>query len=145
MWFKKTLQTADSWGMLPIRLGLGVIFLAHGAQKLFGFFGGPGLSGFSEFIGGQLGMQPGILWGTLAACSEFFGGLFVLVGILTRWASIPIIFVMVVAVVTVHGKNGFFLQNQGIEYNLALTGMAVALLIGGGGKLSADRAIAFKG
>ena len=124
-------------GLLALRLVLGVIFVAHGAQKLFGSFGGPGLKGTAGFLK-QLGIKPPYPMAVLAALAEFIGGILVAVGFLTPLAALALIAVMVVAVLTVHLKNGFFAQNGGYEFNLALAGMALALLLAGAGTLSLD-------
>ena len=123
------------YAILPIRLGLGSIFIAHGGQKLFGFWGGSGLKGFAMMLE-NLGMSPGLPYALLAAGGEFFGGLMVLLGIFARWGALFLLGVMVVAIATVHGKNGFFLMNQGYEYNIALIGMSLAILFNGSGKFS---------
>ena len=125
-------------GILFIRLGLGVVFIAHGAQKLFGLFGGNGLAGTIGFMG-NMGFYPAFFWGTALACAEFFGGLFALLGLFSRWAGLFLAIVMSVAVFTVHLKNGLFLSDRGFEYTGSLLCMAMALLINGGGSLSLDR------
>ena len=137
--------TFPSWSHLVVRLGLGVIFFAHGAQKVFGWFGGRGLS---ATIAGfrQMNIPPAAT--VLAAFIECFGGLAVLVGFLTRPAALGLIAVMLVAIAKVHVAHGFFLnwsmtpgKGHGFEFNLALLAMALAILIGGGGVLSIDRLI----
>jgi len=137
--------TFPSWSHLVVRLGLGVIFFAHGAQKVFGWFGGRGLS---ATIAGfrQMNIPPAAT--VLAAFIECFGGLAVLVGFLTRPAALGLIAVMLVAIAKVHAAHGFFLnwsmtpgKGHGFEFNLALVAMALAILIGGGGVLSIDRLI----
>lgn len=125
-------------GILFIRLGLGVVFIAHGAQKLFGLFGGNGLAGTIGFME-NMGFYPAFFWGTALACAEFFGGLFALLGLFSRWAGLFLAIVMSVAVFTVHLKNGLFLSDRGFEYVGSLLCMAMALLINGGGSLSLDR------
>jgi putative oxidoreductase len=137
--------TFPSWSHLVVRLALGVIFIAHGAQKVFGWFGGRGLS---ATIAGfrQMNIPPAAT--VLAAFVECFGGLAVLVGFLTRPAALGLIGVMLVAIAKVHVAHGFFLnwsitpgKGHGYEFNLALIAMALAILIGGGGVLSIDRLI----
>lgn len=142
--FKKLLriffQTAGNpWAPLPVRLAVGTIFLAHGSQKLFGAFGGPGLHMTAEFFA-KGGLVPGLFWATLAGCGEFFGGLLVFLGLLTRFGAFNIAVVMSVAILHVHLKGGFFAP-KGIEYPLALLGAAVSLMISGAGRLSCDKAI----
>ncbi|HEX2739689.1 MAG TPA: DoxX family protein [Rubrobacter sp.] len=124
-------------GLLVLRVVLGVIFAAHGAQKLFGAFGGPGLQGTAGFHG-QLGIRPPYLMAVLAGLAEFAGGILIAVGFLTPLAAVALILTMAVAVFTVHLKNGFFSMNGGYEFNLALAGMALTLLITGAGTLSLD-------
>jgi putative oxidoreductase len=114
-----------------------VIFAAHGAQKLFGSFGGPGLKGTAAFFD-QLGIRPGRPMAILAGLAEFAGGILVAVGLLTPLVAVALIAVMAVAVLKVHLKNGFFAQNGGYEFNLALAGMALTLLLAGAGALSLD-------
>ena len=127
-------------GLLVLRLVLGVIFIGHGAQKLFGSFGGPGLKGTAGFFE-QLGIKPPYLMAVLAGLAEVVGGILVILGFLTPLATLALIGVMIVAVLTVHLKNGFFVTNGGYEFNLALAGMALTLLIIGAGAYSLDSAL----
>lgn len=127
-------------GLLVLRVVLGVIFVAHGAQKLFGSFGGPGLKGVAGFHE-QIGIRPPYLMAVLAGLAEFIGGILIAVGFLTPLAAVALILVMAVAALTVHLKNGFFSQNGGYEYNLALAAMALTLLIAGAGAFSVDVAL----
>ena len=124
--------------LFVLRLVLGIIFVAHGAQKLFGSFGGPGMSRFRGALE-QMGVKPAWLMAILAALAEFGGGILVILGFLTPLAALALIAVMIVAIVTVHLKNGFFAANGGYEFNLALAGMALTLLVVGGGAYSIDR------
>ena len=126
-----------SVGLLVLRLVLGVIFVAHGAQKLFGAFGGPGLKGTAGFHE-QLGIKPPYLMAVVAGLAEFVGGILIAVGFLTPLAAIALVATMVVAVLTVHLKNGFFSMGGGYEFNLALAAMALALLFTGAGAFSVD-------
>lgn len=126
--------------LLVLRVVLGTIFLAHGAQKLFGAFGGPGLKGTAGFFE-QIGIKPGSVMAPLAALSEFGGGLLVLVGLLTPLGALAIAGTMVVAIAKVHGKNGFFAENGGYEYNLALIGVAATLVLAGAGAYSVDAGV----
>jgi len=138
--------TLPSWPLLIVRVFLGVIFVAHGAQKVFGLFGGPGLKGTIGYFRSALRVPPALA--VLAALTECFGGLAVFVGLLTRVAALGLLVVMLVAVAKVHWQNGFFLnmslqpgKGHGFEFNWALIGMALALLVGGGGAKSVDRLI----
>ena len=116
---------------------LGVIFIGHGAQKLFGSFGGPHISGFAKMLE-QLGVRPARPMAILAGLAEFVGGILVMLGFLTPLAAVALIGVMIVAILTVHLRNGFFNSNGGYEFNLALAGMALTLLIAGAGAYSLD-------
>ncbi len=118
--------------LLAVRLVVGVIFMAHGAQKLFGAFGGKGLEATVE----MMGMGP---ISYLVIIGEFFGGLGLVVGFLTRFSAASLIVIMIGAIALAHGKNGFFLQNQGYEYNLALIGLLIPTLIAGPGRFSIGR------
>jgi putative oxidoreductase len=138
--------TYPSWSHLVVRLGLGIVFFAHGAQKTFGWFGGRGLS---ATIAGfrQMNIPPAAA--TLAALVECLGGLALIVGFLARPAALGLIVVMLVAIVKVHARHGFFInfaqtpgKGHGFEFNLALIAMALSILIGGAGALSIDRLIA---
>jgi len=95
------------WGPFVLRLAVGAVFIASGSQKLFGAFGGPGLRGFSGWLNG-LGIRPPMAWAVVVALVEFVGGIFLVLGILTRPAALLIGIVMVVALVTVHVPRGFF-------------------------------------
>ncbi len=125
------------YGPLFLRIALGLIMMGHGSQKLFGAFGGGGLSQTAGFFD-QIGIVPGTFWATIVAVVETFGGLLVFIGLLTRVAGLLIAITMLVAMVWVHLPNGFFLSNRGIEFTLALSSMAMALVVVGGGALSAD-------
>ncbi len=137
--------TSPSWSHLVVRVAVGIVFFAHGAQKAFGWFGGRGLSAtISGFR--QMNIPPAA--SAIAAFVECFGGLAMIVGFLARPAALGLIVVMAVAIVKVHAKNGFFLnfaltpgQGHGYEFNLVLIAMALAILIGGAGLLSIDRLI----
>jgi putative oxidoreductase len=137
-------NTVDSWGLVFLRLGLGVIFIAHGGQKLFGWFGGPGFAGTIQYFQQHLGIPMELT--VLAMVAEFFGGIGIVVGFLTRLAALGICGVMVVAMVKVHLVNGFFMnwnctpgQGHGIEFNIALLAMALTLLCSGAGYASFDK------
>lgn len=125
---------------LPLRLGAGVIFAAHGAQKLFGWFGGYGLEGTGGWMA-SIGLEPGVLMAGLAGSAEFFGGLALIVGLLVRPAAVVLAVTMAVAIVVVHLGNGLFMANNGYEFGLSLLAVSVALAIRGAGSLSADQVI----
>jgi putative oxidoreductase len=127
--------------MLPLRLALGVIFIAHGAQKVFGSWEGPGLRAFMNFPAPYSFMRPAWLWMGAAAIAELLGGVLVLLGLLTRFGAFLIACVMLTAMLAVHWSKGFFMSSMGIEFTVALLGMALALLIAGGGQASVDKVI----
>lgn len=134
---------------LMLRLPLGLIFMAHGSQKLLGLFGGQGLTGTLNTFEVKMGIPP--VFTLLAILAEFGGGFGILTGFLTRLSAAGIAGVMLVAIYKVHWVNGFFLNSaclagrgHGIEYNVALLGMALYLLIAGGGRWCLDRLV-FKG
>ena len=133
------IETRTGLDTLPIRIGAGVIFAAHGAQKLFGWFGGYGLEGTGAWMA-SIGIEPGILMAAMAGGAEFFGGLLLILGLLVRPAAAVLAFTMVVAIVTVHLKNGLFMSNSGYEFGLALLVISIGLLFRGAGSFSADRA-----
>jgi putative oxidoreductase len=126
----------EQWAIIPLRMALGVIFMAHGGQKLFGWMGGKGLNASAVFFATKLGLAPGLLWATLAGIGEFGGGLLVFLGLFTRFGALMITIVMLVAICKVHW--GSFFMPRGIEFTFALLASAVTLLIAGGGKFSLD-------
>lgn len=126
-------------GLLIIRVVFGLIFAAHGAQKLFGWFSGYGLTGTGEFMV-QLGFTPGRAFATAAALSEFLGGLLLAVGLLGPVGPALMLSVMTVAMITVHRKNKFFVTTNGIEHPLMFATAAIALALTGPGRYSLDYA-----
>ncbi len=138
--FRKLIATSSIWVTVPIRLGLAAVMVAHGAQKVLGSFGGPGLE---KFVAGSTPfgfMKPTWLWLGAAALSELIGGLLILLGLLTRLGAFVIACEMLTAVVGVHWP-AFFASQSGYEYPLALLAMALGLLISGGGMASVDLAL----
>lgn len=138
--------TTDSIAILLLRLPLGAIFLAHGSQKLLGLFGGSGLTATLKSFEVNLGIPP--ILTLLAIIAEFGGGLGILCGFLTRLSGVGIAVTMAVAMYKVTWTHGFFLnatcasgRGHGIEFNLALLGMALALVVTGGGQWAIDRFI----
>jgi putative oxidoreductase len=125
---------------LPVRLALGGIFIAHGAQKVLGSFSGPGFNKFISFPAPFSFMRPAWLWMAAAAISELLGGVLIVLGLLTRVGAFLIAVVMLVAIIGVHWPV-FFADKNGFEYPLALLAMCVALLISGGGQLSIDKGL----
>src|SRR6266513_1220648 len=112
-------QMLADLGLLALRLALGAVFLAHGAQKSVGAFGGPGFAGAAGFIG-SIGFRPARLWTALAVGGELAAGLLFLLGLWLPLAGLLVIGTMAVAIAKVHGPKGFFVQDGGYEYNLVL-------------------------
>ena len=131
------LTTPPHWAALALRLPVGIIFMAHGAQKLFGWFGGYGLEGTGQFME-SIGLHPGYQMAMLSGGAEFFGGLALIAGFLVRPAATALAFTMVMAIVTVHLGNGLFMTSNGYEFALALLAATVSLVLSGGGRLSLD-------
>jgi putative oxidoreductase len=127
---------ARNWAFVAPRIALGVIMAAHGAQKLFGWFGGYGLQGTAGYFAQQLGMTPGVFWAALTGSGEFFGGVLLTLGFATRFAALTTTIIMAVAVMAL--RSGGFFAPAGIEFPLALLAASLAFLIGGGGALSID-------
>ncbi len=134
----RLLNTSESFAPLVLRVPAGIIFMAHGAQKLFGAFGGYGLEGTGQWMA-SIGLEPGYLMALMAGSAEFFGGLAILIGLLVRPAAAALAFAMLVAIFAVHIGHGLFVSNNGYEFALSLLAIAVSLLISGGGNLSLDR------
>jgi putative oxidoreductase len=141
--FQRLLATGSSWGPLALRIPVGMIFAAHGAQKLFGWFGGYGLEGTGQWME-SIGLAPGTLMALLAGSAEFFGGLALLLGLLVRPAAAALAFAMLVAILTVHIGKGLFVANNGYEFGLALLAVAVSLVATGAGRASLDAALVTK-
>ena len=131
----------SSLGEPLIRVTAGLLLMPHGAQKLFGWFGGYGLYGTAGFFAANLGLEPGLFWAALVGGVEFFGGLFLAIGLLTCPVAAAIAVLMAVAVVQVHLGNGFFWTDGGFEYPLMWGLIAIAFVLRGGGALSADARI----
>ena len=143
--FHKLIGTTDDFAITILRLVLGIVFFAHGAQKVLGWFGGYGFSGTMNFFTHQMGIPAP--FALLAIAAEFLGGLGLLVGLLGRVAAFGIACNMVVAVLMVHRHFGFFAnwngtqKGEGFEYHLLAIAMALVIIIKGSGALSIDRAI----
>jgi putative oxidoreductase len=124
---------------LLLRVMIGVVFIAHGAQKLFGVFGGGGLDATAKAMAG-IGLRPGMFFAVLGGLAEFGGGLLLFLGLLTPLAGLIITGDMVVAIAVSSGQDGFIApRGIGYEYNLVLIAIALALVIAGPGRLSLDR------
>jgi putative oxidoreductase len=129
-------RSSVDWALLFARVVVGVIFMAHGSQKLFGAFGGPGLSGVVQMLGPV---------GYLVTIGEFFGGLGLALGILSRFSAASIIVIMLGAIGMVHGKHGFFMNwtgqqgGEGFEYHLLAIGTLLPIVIAGPGRFALSR------
>lgn len=134
---KFTSTDSSGWGAFFLRVPVGIIFAAHGAQKLFGWFGGYGLEGTGGFFD-SIGLSPGYWMALLAGAAEFFGGIALIIGLLTRPAAAVLAVTMVVAIVTVHLDNGLFMSNNGYEFGLSLLAASLALMFTGPGKAGLD-------
>lgn len=119
-------------GLLLIRLVVGISFMGHGAQKLFGWFGGYGLKGTGGWLE-SIGIRPGVLMAFLAGAAELVGGLLFAAGVFTPVAALLITVTMLIAIFTVHGKNGYWVTANGFEYNLMLIAVAVGVALIGPG------------
>lgn len=127
-------------GLLLLRVILGVLVAAHGAQKLFGWFGGHGLNGTAGWLE-SMGFKPGKLHATTTGLAEFGGGVLLTLGLLTPLGAAAVAGVMIVAIATVHWRNGFFNTEGGYEFNLLITAGAIALAFAGPGSISLDAAL----
>jgi putative oxidoreductase len=127
-------------GLLLIRVVLGATLAAHGAQKLFGWFGGHGIAGTSGWLG-SMGFRGARFHATVNGLAEFGGGIMLALGFLTPLGAAAVAGVMLVAIATVHWKNGFFNSNGGYEFNLLIAATSIALAITGPGEFSMDNLI----
>jgi putative oxidoreductase len=126
--------------LLILRIVVGLLFIGHGSQKLFGWFGGHGPEGTGQFLD-SLGYRPGRGMAIAAGGAEFFGGLFLALGFLTPLASAMIIGVMLNAILSVHWSKGIWNSNGGLEFPLVMAAVAAAVSIAGPGRFSLDRAL----
>ena len=139
---KRFLSTDDSWAGLIVRLTVGLVIFPHGAQKLFGWFGGNGFSGTMNFFTGQLGVPAPIA--LLVIIAESLGALALVAGFLTRASALGLVAVMLGAIFMAHLPNGFFMNwfgnqsGEGFEYHLLVIGMTLALAVVGAGRFSVD-------
>ncbi|GMA61653.1 DoxX family protein [Alicyclobacillus fastidiosus] len=120
------------YGLLIIRLIVGLSFAGHGTQKLFGWFGGHGLKGTGGWLE-SIGVKPGALLALVAGLAELIGGLLFAAGLWLPVAAALIVITMLVAIFTVHGKNGYWVTQNGFEYNLILIAIAVGIALIGPG------------
>jgi len=136
----KLFSTSAGMAALMLRVPVGLVLAAHGSQKLFAWFGGYGLQGTGQWLE-SIGFAPGYLMALLAGSAEFFGGVALLLGLLTRPAALAAAFTMLMAM-TVHIGNGLFVSNNGYEFALVLLAATLALVFQGGGALSVDQQLA---
>jgi putative oxidoreductase len=135
--------TDGDWMITIVRIVLGVVFFAHGAQKALGWFGGAGLKSTVRIFRENLRIPAPLA--LLSVAAEFLGGVGLIVGLLSRIAALSIAVVMVVALLAVHWKFGFFMnwygdkQGHGIEYHILVLALSVAVIIKGGGAFSVDQ------
>jgi putative oxidoreductase len=142
--FQKLIDTNESTSLTMLRLVLGIVFFAHGAQKMLGWFGGYGFHGtMGAFT--QMGMPAALAF--LIIATEFFGSLALLSGFLTRFAALGVGVLMVGAIAMIHAHNGFFMnwfgtqKGEGFEYHLLVIAIAVTLMLRGAGGVSIDHAL----
>ncbi|WP_160724813.1 DoxX family protein [Bacillus sp. USDA818B3_A] len=124
-------------GLLIIRLVVGLLFVGHGAQKLFGSFGGYGLKGTGGWFE-SIGMKPGVTIALFAGLAELIGGILFAIGLLTPLAAIMIAGTMIMAIIKVHGQNGLWATSNGYEYNLTLIAVVIGIALIGPGQYALD-------
>jgi putative oxidoreductase len=134
------LKGLERWAILVLQVFLGFVFVMHGAQKLFGAFGGSGVTGLAGFFT-KLGLEPPLFWAWVVTITEFFGGLCIIAGLFTRFWAAGLVIDMAVAVLKVHLPNGFFWGKSGFEFPLTLGVMALMLVLAGPSFLAVDRLI----
>ena len=125
-------------GLLILRLVVGLTIAGHGAQKLFGWWGGPGMTGWTQMVT-KLRIRPAQPWAWIAALAEFGGGILLALGLLTPLAAVAIAGSMIIAIVTVHLPRGFWVTKGGYEYNLVVLAVMAALSLTGAGTYSLDQ------
>lgn len=125
------------WAALLLRVPVGIVLAAHGAQKLFGWFGGYGLEGTGQWMA-SIGLEPGYFMALAAGSAEFFGGVALVLGLLVRPAAAVSAVTMLVAILSVHISHGLFLSNNGYEYALTLFAATLALTLQGAGRYGVD-------
>ena len=129
-----------AWGILILRLVIGLTLAAHGAQKLFGWFGGSGINGWAGAMN-RMRIRPAVPWAWASALAEFLGGIGLALGFLTPLPSFAIAGAMLVAIALVHWPKGFFNSKGGFEFNLSILGAVAAVALIGPGPISFDAAL----
>lgn len=120
-------------GTLVLRLGIGIMFTAHGLRIAFGLFGGPGIKGFAGVLS-SLGFAPAIFWSYVAGYTELLGGLLLIIGLQTRLSATLLLIFIVIAAIKVHIAKGFFIRSGGFEYTFVIAAACLALVFLGSGK-----------
>lgn len=144
--FNRLFRTSNDFSLFILRVTLGIVFIPHGFQKIFGLFGGAGFNGTIQMFNDNFGIHPALT--VLVMTAEFLGAFFLVIGFLTRLSAFGIVCVMSGAVYLVHWKNGFFMNwlgsqsGEGFEFHLLAVAIGLALMIRGGGWRSIDRSIA---
>jgi len=133
----KIISTNAGFAALTLRITAAIIFIAHGGQKLFAWFGGYGLEGTGQWMA-SIGLEPGYQMALIAGSAEFFGGLALLIGLMVRPAALMLAGTMLVAIFSVHLVNGLFMSANGYEFALALLAISISLMFSGAGKFSVD-------
>jgi putative oxidoreductase len=139
---RRAIQTERSYALLVLRVALAIVIFPHGAQKLLGWYGGPGVDGTMQLFA-AIGVPAGIA--LLVIVSDFFGSLALAIGLVGRFAAFGTTMVMVGAMVLVHGQHGFFLNwngdqaGEGIQFHLLVLAVSVVLMVKGSGAWSIDR------
>ena len=123
------------WAILPLRIGLGILFIAHGLQKAFGSFNGPGIDGFAGTLS-KLGLAPSIIFAYIVAYIQLLCGIGLVLGLCTRISSALLMALTVIATISINFKNGFFLVNGGFDFNFIIIVCCLSLLMSGSNKLS---------
>jgi putative oxidoreductase len=145
MLFRRVIGTTDDYTLTLVRAVLGIVFLAHGAQKVLGWFGGGGFAGTLASFTHNMGIPA--VFAVLAILAEFLGGIGLIVGLLSRIAAFGIAINMAVAILLVHAPNGLFMnwsgkqKGEGIEYHLLALAMAILVMVRGAGAWSLDRTL----
>lgn len=140
--FRKIIATTQTWMPLPLRLSMGLLFALHGAEKVFGFRGGPGLQAWAAEERAASGLRPAWLWLGAAALFELIGGLLILIGLLTRLGALLVIPIMLMAIYGGLSATGLgSIPLPRIGYPLVMLGAAIALFISGGGRASIDASL----
>jgi putative oxidoreductase len=145
---RRLLATEDTASLTVLRVFLATVMFPHGAQKVFGWFGGPGFTGTMEMFTHAMGIP--YIFALAAVLAEFLGPILLVAGALTRLAALVVGVDIAVAAILVHLPNGFFMNwagkqaGEGFEYHILVAGMSLALVIGGGGKWSVDRVLSLR-